>query len=76
MSIPGFNCCFDLFPPATGTVEKATLVADIAESSPKVTDGTKMSYLFKRLTLVAAAHFVNSLPLAMPGLSKHRGGRQ
>jgi len=33
---------------------------------------TKMSHLFKRLTLCVAAHFVNSLPLAAAHLPNQR----
>jgi hypothetical protein len=33
---------------------------------------TKMSHLFKRLTLSVAAHFVNSLPLASARMQKQR----
>jgi hypothetical protein len=46
------------------------------QTSPQVrltvTDAAEMSYLFKRLTLIVAVPFVNSLPFAIPGLSKHR----
>ncbi len=35
-----------------------------------MTQETKLSHLFKRLTLNVAAHFVNSLPLAIARMPK------
>jgi hypothetical protein len=70
MPIPEFNRCFDLIQPLPEPSIRRRPSPESPIAVAATAQDTKMSHLFKQLTLNVAAHFVNSLPPVMARLEK------